>query len=90
MAKVWNPTLPGYCNNLEAHLIYGGIPNTITDVAMLLLPLPALSKLNVEKHVKVGVIATFLIGLLYVLTVPMIESLAKLRQRTHCFHYSAC
>ena len=62
MEKAWNPNVPGWCNNLEAHLVYGGLPNTATDIAMLILPIPTIWKLKAERHVKVGLMATFLVG----------------------------
>ena len=60
--KAWNPVLPGWCSNIEAHLIYGNLPNNITDIAMLLLPIPVVLRLQAAKHVKIGLLATFLVG----------------------------
>ncbi|KAI9686107.1 MAG: hypothetical protein M1820_010696 [Bogoriella megaspora] len=60
--KAWNPTLPGHCNNIQAHLIYGSLPNIVTDVAMLLLPIPLVWKLQTSTHVKIGLLATFMVG----------------------------
>ncbi|KAF4631137.1 hypothetical protein G7Y89_g6997 [Cudoniella acicularis] len=37
----WELTLPGrHCTNIQAHLTYSGIPNIVTDIAMLILPIP--------------------------------------------------
>jgi hypothetical protein len=59
----WVPNLPGgHCNNIQAHLTYSGLPNILTDVAMLILPIPVLRKLHVANHVKIGIMLTFLVA----------------------------
>ncbi|APA10888.1 hypothetical protein SS1G_03439 [Sclerotinia sclerotiorum 1980 UF-70] len=59
----WVSTIPGaHCNNIQAHLTYSGLPNILTDVAMLILPIPVLRKLHVADHVKIGIIFTFLVA----------------------------
>jgi hypothetical protein len=37
-------------------------PQILTDVAILILPLPALMKLHLSKKDKIGVVATFCTG----------------------------
>ncbi|KAK6610437.1 hypothetical protein H4I96_02035 [Botrytis cinerea] len=39
MQKIWNPTLEGHCINLKASFIGNAIPNILTDVAILALPM---------------------------------------------------
>ena len=52
----------GHCNNIEAHFIYASIPNIVTDVAMILLPIPVVWNLHVPRHVKLGLVMTFLVA----------------------------
>ena len=62
-AASWDPTIPGgHCNNIQAHLTYASLPNIITDVAMLVLPIPVVRRLQVALHVKIGLAMTFLVA----------------------------
>ncbi|OJJ96610.1 hypothetical protein ASPACDRAFT_46780 [Aspergillus aculeatus ATCC 16872] len=38
IAKAWNPNLPGSCINLKGSFIGNAVPNIVTDVAILSLP----------------------------------------------------
>lgn len=59
----WDLTLPGRrCSNIQAHLTYGSLPNIVTDVAMLILPIPVVRRLKVSTDVKVGIYVTFLLA----------------------------
>ncbi|KAH6717156.1 hypothetical protein BKA61DRAFT_718958 [Leptodontidium sp. MPI-SDFR-AT-0119] len=40
IAKAWNPTIPGHCINLKGSFIGNAVPNILTDVAILGLPMP--------------------------------------------------
>ncbi|KAF4636426.1 hypothetical protein G7Y89_g1666 [Cudoniella acicularis] len=55
-------SIQGHCFNSRAHFLYGSLPNIVTDVAMLLLPIPTLWKLQSSMKVKIGVFLTFLTG----------------------------
>ena len=39
-----------------------GFPNLLSDVVLLILPLPAIAKLHVDIGVKIGLFITFLSG----------------------------
>ena len=65
-AKIWNPTLKGGCVNLLAAFIAGSAINVVSDFSILLLPLYRLSKLKIPTRRKIGVLAIFAVGLLYV------------------------
>lgn len=66
-AANWDPYLPGAtCLDQQAFYTYASLPNIITDVAMLVLPMPVVWKLQASKKVKLGLVATFLTGSLYV------------------------
>lgn len=59
----WNPFMPGAtCMDQQAFYTYASLPNIITDVAMLILPMPVVWKLQASKKVKMGLVATFLLG----------------------------
>ena len=61
-SKAWNPTEPGHCHNIELHFIWGTFPNIVTDLVMLILPLPVIYRLHAKPRVKLGLMATFLVG----------------------------
>lgn len=59
----WNPYIPGAkCLDQQAFYTYASLPNIVTDVAMLILPIPVVWKLHASKKVKLGLVATFLTG----------------------------
>jgi hypothetical protein len=59
----WTPAIQGkYCNDILGHLTYSPISNIVTDVAMLLLPLPVVFKLKAPRSVKIGLACTFLLA----------------------------
>ena len=62
-AANWNPKLPGaYCINKEAYFRYGSIPNILTDIVILVLPVKIVWKLNMSTRLKIGLTATFIVG----------------------------
>ncbi|KAJ4354683.1 uncharacterized protein N0V89_006420 [Didymosphaeria variabile] len=63
----WNKTIPGgYCINTNISYTYFSIPNLVSDAAIILLPMWPLWKLNVPKSTKIGLLATFVLGGVYV------------------------
>jgi hypothetical protein len=63
IAYLWDPSISGgHCNNIPVHFLYAGLPNIVTDVVMLLVPIPMIAKLRVSRKMKVGVAVTFLTG----------------------------
>jgi hypothetical protein len=52
----------GKCLNQWAIYSWFGLPNILTDVAMLLLPLQTIWKLQVSRNQKIGLSITFLTG----------------------------
>jgi hypothetical protein len=64
MEYQWNPYIPGggHCGNIIRSYQMICVPNIVTDIMLLVLPLPALYKLQVNAVTKVGLFATFLIG----------------------------
>lgn len=59
----WERTTPGgICGNNVAAYLWFSVLNVVTDVVMLVLPMPALYKLRVELAVKIGLFFTFICG----------------------------
>lgn len=59
----YDPALPGaVCINKEALYVWSSIPNILTDVVILCLPIPTLLKLKVTTRVKWALVFTFLVG----------------------------
>jgi hypothetical protein len=62
-AYYWDRQIPGgKCGDQMLAYRVISIPNVVTDIILLLLPLPVLYKLQVRLPVKVGLLITFLIG----------------------------
>lgn len=77
LAFFWDKTLDGTCVDIKALYQWASFPNIITDVAMLVLPIPMIVshlpglilkltdrqwRLKLATHVKVGLSFTFLTG----------------------------
>lgn len=60
--KSWLPTTPGTCIDLKAAFIGNAIPNIITDVVILLLPVRQIWKLQMRPAQRISLIAMFLLG----------------------------
>ena len=62
-AYIWDNTIEGgYCIDLLAFFRSVSIPNLVTDLIILVLPLPVIWKLHVTFAQKVGLTFTFLTG----------------------------
>ena len=60
--KIWDPQTPGACLNL-VQFYYGiQIPNIITDVVVLVLPIPVILKLPLDKVQKISLCVIFGLG----------------------------
>lgn len=64
--KIWNPLMPGHCFSYIANYQATGIINVISDFTILILPVPGLWKLHLPLKRKLGLIAVFATGFLYV------------------------
>lgn len=63
IAYLWDKTIPGgHCVNIPEFYRWGTLPNAITDLMMLVLPLPIVWRLNTTTRIKVGLTITFLTG----------------------------
>ncbi|KAF2731230.1 hypothetical protein EJ04DRAFT_499111 [Polyplosphaeria fusca] len=78
MDQMWNPVPDGGCMDVRALFRWGGFPNILTNVVMLLIPLSTVRHLQLDKKVKVGLIATFLTGL-----IGLAASITRFASLTH-------
>ena len=63
MHAIWDLSVPNAkCLNLNAYYRWGGGVNIITDVALIILPIPVIAKMSLSTGVKVGLVATFTTG----------------------------
>lgn len=62
----WDKSINGHCSDLLAAYRYISIPNILTDLAILILPISTLYRLHMSWIRKLGVFLTFLAGGLYV------------------------
>jgi hypothetical protein len=73
--KMWDLATPGHCVNANVFYIStNGVPNIVTDVLILLLPMYELYKLHVSRAQKIAIAASFLAGWIVV-----ISSIVKLK-----------
>lgn len=59
---VWDKSIEGTCINALEFFVVGTSLNVATDFAILLLPLPALIKLQMSVWHKISVVGIFLLG----------------------------
>lgn len=63
IAYNWDKTIPGgHCIDETQVLIWVSIPNICLDLAILILPMPVIWKLNTSMNQKIGLTITFLTG----------------------------
>lgn len=60
--KFWHDEVPGKCIPNIPFWYYNAAGNIVTDVIVFVLPLPALSRLNLRKSQKLGLIGVFCLG----------------------------
>ncbi|KAH8589763.1 hypothetical protein B0O99DRAFT_472010, partial [Bisporella sp. PMI_857] len=68
ISKAWNPTIPGHCINLKGSFIGNAVPNILTDIAILALPMPHVWSLHTTLIQKCQLSALFLLGSFVVFT----------------------
>ncbi|CAI7637465.1 unnamed protein product [Penicillium glandicola] len=60
--RAWDPSFPEGCNNLSMTYFSTAGINILTDIVILIMPLPLLMKLNLHTRRKYALIAIFLTG----------------------------
>jgi hypothetical protein len=67
IAANWNPNIPGArCWNKRIFASWITVPNFLTDIWMMILPIPIIWKLVAPKRLKIGLTFTFLVGSMYI------------------------
>lgn len=64
--KAWDPLVPGHCIDLIELSLATGYMNIVTDVMVLLLPVPLVWQLQLATRLKFAVIGVFFTGALQV------------------------
>ena len=62
LRKVWEPTVAGKCINTNAAGITGGVFNVITDLFVLVAPMPMIWQLQLPRGMKIGLTILFMFG----------------------------
>ena len=62
IAGAWDSTLPVICINLKGSFIGNAVPNILTDIAILALPVHVVWGLHATVTHRLSVIAVFLLG----------------------------
>ena len=66
VAKFWNPTLEGTCEQQTRFWYSNPLLNLLTDVWLLILPIPVIRQLQLPKKQKLGLVVIFALGGMYV------------------------
>ena len=68
---LWNKRLEGgHCFDIDGFYRWSTFPNIITDVVMLILPLPVVWRLQTSRSIKIGLTLTFATGSMCVVVAP--------------------
>lgn len=64
VARFWDPSVGGSCLPFEAVWFFNASMNIATDVALLALPMPLLSRLQLPRMQKFALMGVFAMGIL--------------------------
>ncbi|PYH96172.1 integral membrane protein [Aspergillus ellipticus CBS 707.79] len=62
VAKFWNPTIDGYCLSMEGLWFSNASMHIATDIAILLIPIPAMWGLELPRKQKMALVSIFALG----------------------------
>lgn len=62
VAKFWDRSIPGHCLSFEALWFFNAAMNLITDMVLLVLPMPVLNSLQLPRKQRIALMAVFAIG----------------------------
>ena len=86
---LWNKAIiGGHCFNINLFYRWSAFPNIVTDVVMLVLPLPAVWKLHTSRNIKIGLTITFAAGSMFVFSFPSILCIKLISLPVACSHQS--
>lgn len=63
--SLWNTHISGHCINKNVFYVFGSSVQLVTDVAVLLIPLPFVWSVHIGTTKKIGLSVIFLLGGLY-------------------------
>ncbi|PTB77132.1 hypothetical protein M440DRAFT_1401464 [Trichoderma longibrachiatum ATCC 18648] len=72
----WDKTIPGTCINIKAFWYGQSGWNTLMDLLVLVLPIPVILKLQMNRRAKISILAVFILGAF--VTITSIERLISL------------
>lgn len=75
IAKFWNRSIKGNCLSFEALWFFNASMNIATDLALLIMPMPLLSQLQLPRTQKIALVGVFAIGGLYAFSLPPLSCL---------------
>ncbi|CAN9080447.1 unnamed protein product [Alternaria alternata] len=61
-SRAWSPTFPAGCNNLFATYFSMAAINILTDMVILIMPIPAFKHLNLPRSKRYALLGVFLVG----------------------------
>ena len=67
LAYNWDKTIRGSCADISAAYLAAGILNLLSDVSVLVLPIPIVLSLHLPLRSRIVLVATFCVGLLLVI-----------------------
>lgn len=62
VAKFWDPTIEGFCLNKPALWFSNAAMHITTDIAILIIPIPALASIDVPRRQKIALMLMFALG----------------------------
>lgn len=71
IAKFWDPTIAGFCFDKEALWFSNSAIHIVTDLLILIYPMPVIQSLQLPSRQKYALMAVFALGGLYVSTCPI-------------------
>ncbi|KAE8160489.1 hypothetical protein BDV40DRAFT_290038 [Aspergillus tamarii] len=79
VAKFWDRTMPGSCLSFEGVWFFNASMNIVTDLTLLILPMPLLSQLQLPRLQKFALMGVFAIGGLVMLIASRVVITSILR-----------
>ena len=62
LVKNWEPLLPGHCGSLTDSVLWTSVINVAVDLAIIILPMPMIWRLQMATHRKIALTITFGLG----------------------------
>lgn len=59
---LWDQSIPGHCIQINQYYRWVRLPNVLSDLVILALPVPHILRLQTTRKMKLGLLITFLLG----------------------------